>query len=105
MVRLIDADKLIDDIKKRGINKLSKDGDEVELTNFVKGLGEAIKIADAACVIDPVKHGRWVQMGPPNENSETLYRCSICDYLEVVPLYDTNNYCANCGARMDGDDK
>lgn len=52
---------------------------------------------------DAVKHGYWVQMGPPNENSETLYRCSICDYLDVMPLYDTHNYCGSCGARMDGD--
>ena len=29
-------------------------------------------------------------------------RCSICGYLEVVPLYDTNNFCGNCGAKMDG---
>ena len=99
-MRLIDADKLIDDIKKRGINKLSKGGDEVELTNFVKGLGEAIKIADTACVIDPVKHGHWIH----GSNSENIrVTCSECGY-KVNYFWDSWQdalHCPKCGAKMD----
>ena len=58
---------------------------------------------DVECNIDymptidaePVKHGRWIK-NPPTEAWE--YHCSLCgtqeDYKE--------NYCRNCGARMDG---
>ena len=109
-MRLIDADKLIDDIKKRGINKLSKGGDEVELTNFVKGLGEAIKIADTACVIDPVKHGHWIERYPTETTD--YFSCSVCNAgifvdnswrvsnKDVSEIY---RYCRGCGAKMEGD--
>lgn len=96
-VRLIDVDKLIDDIKKSGINKLSKGGDEVELTNFVKGLGEAIKIADTACVIDPVKHGNWILDETIKNPRYQIKTCSLCGCRANGNSF---NYCPNCGAKM-----
>ena len=86
-MRLIDADELIYGLK-------------TEFGQFA--MKYILAFIKAQPTIDPVKHGHWVQDGQPNKNSETLYRCSICGYLEVAPLYDTNNYCGNCGARMDG---
>ena len=99
-MKLIDADKLIDDIKKSGINKLSKGGDEVELTNFVKGLGEAIKIADTACVIDPVKHGHWEQVSDYDSNDNADFRCSVCQHGDTHAKDTAVNYCWYCGAKM-----
>lgn len=90
MARLIDADELIYGLK-------------TEFGQFA--MQYILAFIKAQPTIDPVKHGRWIQAGQPNENSQTLYRCSICGYLEVVPLYDTNNYCGNCGARMEGGEK
>lgn len=86
-MRLIDADELIYGLK-------------TEFGQFA--MKYILAFIKAQPTIDPVKHGHWIKAGQPNENSETLYRCSICGYLEVAPLYDTNNYCGNCGARMDG---
>ena len=97
-MRLIDADELI---------KMLQDTIDFNMKHntFFKSFSmqHILYILENMKTVDPVKHGRWIQAGQPNENSETLYRCSICGYLEVVPLYDTNNYCGNCGAKMDQD--
>lgn len=105
MARLIDADALVDAIKdKIAVDKEIYPDDEFSRFSRV-GMRSVIGIIKNQDTVDEVKHGHWVQMGPPNKNSETIYRCSICDYLDVTPLYDTHNYCGRCGARMDGDDK
>lgn len=49
---------------------------------------ERILAADVA----PVRHGRWKRYG------KNLGECSECG--EVVSV--RNNYCPNCGAKMDG---
>ena len=103
-MRLIDADELMEkfyDIEFNAKHELFGESRDLAL----EGLKHIKKALKGMPTIDPIKHGRWIQAGQPNENSETLYRCSICGYLEVVPLYDTNNYCGNCGARMDGGEK
>ena len=43
--------------------------------------------------VAPVKHGRWKRYG------KNLGECSECG--EVVAI--RNNYCPNCGAKMDGE--
>ena len=48
----------------------------------------SIPVADVA----PVVHGRWKRYG------KNLGECSECG--EVVAI--RNNYCPNCGAKMDG---
>ena len=104
-MRLIDADALVEDIKSEIDDDKEIYPDDKTSIIFRVGMKTVIRIVKNQDTVADVKHGHWVQMGPPNENSETLYRCSICDYLEVVPLYDTHNYCGSCGARMDGDSK
>lgn len=42
-----------------------------------------------------VVHGRW------NPCGSCGYRCSKCDFW--VTFRSLNNYCPNCGAKMDGD--
>ena len=43
-------------------------------------------------IVDPVKHGRWVEHGKDDN------RCSLCGWGVWV---NTNNYCPNCGAKME----
>lgn len=53
-----------------------------------------------------VKHGKWVLIGTNSHDYETSIeeKCSICG--RYVYRYDTqpqDNYCPNCGARMDSE--
>ena len=65
---------------------------------------------DAAPTIDaaPVVHGRWILLGKNEHDYETSVeeKCSLCG--RYVYRYDTelqDNYCPNCGAKMDKEDE
>lgn len=47
------------------------------------------------------RHGRWLHLhlDPDNITGHTKGECSICGKLRIV-----DNYCPNCGAKMDGDE-
>ena len=72
---------------------------------FDRGLDRAqraILDAPAADVVQ-VKHGRWIYTGKYGE-----YECSICHGIDAdcsdyysVHLVTEQNYCPNCGAKMD----
>lgn len=104
---VIDADELVDELEELADSYVDNNCSDftIGVRNLCRqqGVDAAIEVVKKQKPVDTVKRGGWIQAGQPNENSETLYRCSICGYLEVVPLYDTNNYCANCGAKMDQD--
>ena len=51
---------------------------------------EAIPAAD----VEPVRHGRWVQLPL---NGTRIWRCSKCETIGS-PQW---NYCPKCGSRMD----
>ena len=81
-------------IKKEDIEQKIQDG----LNNLVLG-HDAIEVLGMiyempAADVAPVRHGRWERYG------KNLGECSECG--EIVSV--RNNYCPNCGARMDGDD-
>ena len=51
--------------------------------------------------IQPVKHGRWIWDNSPEfGNPYGSYKCSECNERQSFK----ENYCPNCGAKMDGDD-
>lgn len=56
---------------------------------------ELLQALDAQCV----KHGRWIWDSNAPYREHGAYKCNNCgchsDFEE--------NYCCNCGARMDGD--
>ena len=57
--------------------------------------------------IEPIKHGRWIHehLASTNGGSYAVVRCSNC--LSQYPMTE-ENYCPNCGAKMDaqiGEDK
>jgi hypothetical protein len=68
--------------------------------NVFNWLSECFEIVDAP-TIDAVEvvHGRWKfnRGAAPNEKS---YFCSVCTDGESD--YGNDNYCHNCGAKMDG---
>jgi len=45
---------------------------------------------------DAVKHGSWIR-------GKRYIQCSVCNY-DYARLYP-DNYCSNCGAKMDLEDK
>lgn len=75
-MRLIDADALIDTL---GIS----DEDII-----FEGI-----LADAP-TIDAVRHGRWMEA---TREDPCYYVCSICGKMVDIE----ENYCPNCGAKMD----
>lgn len=54
----------------------------------------------AADVVE-VRHGRW-EMAPCNGVYDM--RCSACGFCPGIRFF-SSNYCPNCGARMDKEDK
>ena len=51
-----------------------------------------------AADVAPVRHGRWI---PLPHTGDCCYTCSKCGFLRDAYLIDTDNYCPNCGAKMD----
>ena len=47
--------------------------------------------------VDAVKHGRWI---PVDWKEPRRYGCSECHRM----VWQLENYCPNCGARMDGEE-
>lgn len=73
---------------------------------FDRGLDRAQRaILDApAADVAPVVHGRWIYIGKYGE-----YECSVCHGIDTdcSDYYSSHvvteqDYCPNCGARMDG---
>lgn len=51
--------------------------------------------------VQPVKHGRWIENSDPGQNINEHYMCSVCG--STFHNWANDNYCSNCGARMDGE--
>ena len=66
--------------------------------NYLIGTGRVNEAEEFA----PVRHGRWLHLhlDPDNITGHTKGECSICGKLRIV-----DNYCPNCGAKMDGDEE
>ena len=106
-MRLIDADALEKFLKRlrRELPKESRDfftRDEMIL-NFQQYVHLQPTIDDV-----PVVRGEWVLQGKNEHDYETSLeeKCSLCG--RYVYRYDTepqDNYCPNCGAKMDGKEK
>jgi hypothetical protein len=91
-MRLIDADAI--KLKKGFFEKVDN------VPKFYEWLGEQ-PIVDAV----PVMRGKWLKRN--NENYSPFDPCSsekicICNQCGYETDFETN-YCANCGAKMDGE--
>lgn len=48
------------------------------------------------------KHGHWIHTGRTNVLGGHQHKCSVCSYaLMVSNMCDNENYCCNCGSKMD----
>ena len=83
-----------DYIKREDAIKIINSGISIDTyadKRYVNGLFRAIRPADVA----PVRHGRWVVI---DAEEPRRYGCSECKRLS----WHMENYCGNCGAKMDG---
>lgn len=97
MARYINADKLRNEIKDL------PEQERIELM----GIYDVIRNQPPADVQE-VKHGKWIDKG-----NETVI-CSECKFLDVYTdeygegtldeYKSENQFCRNCGAKMDGKD-
>ena len=65
------------------------------------GTGDAIDIIDdfPAADVDQMRHGRWIY------DHWCEFKCSVCgEFSNSKPYRGKENYCPNCGAKMDGGD-
>lgn len=91
-MRLIDADALFDSFKQKEYFK----------TRTVAVISTK-QVIESAPTIDaePVRHGHWKKepflMG-------TTYRCNLCGENYGMP-HGIFDFCPNCGAKMDEEDK
>lgn len=67
---------------------------------MVKSMIHGEKASDVA----PVRHGRWIYIGKNGE-----YECSVCHGIDTdcsdyysSHVVSEQDYCPNCGAKMDG---
>lgn len=85
MTRLIDADALLERIKKDPLFPLVEE----------YGISGVIK-AEPTVEAEPVRHGRWI--------GGELGECSVCGHHGCASdIWNdcANQYCPNCGAKMD----
>ena len=81
----------------------------MSFTDMGEGIDLAMERVKDAPAIDaePVRHGRWIDM-QEDDATEGVWRCSVCGfdgYFDIMtPKECGENYCHNCGAKMDGDD-
>ena len=88
MARLIDADALLKDSDKReGAYGLIFSAEDIRNAPTIEA--------------EPVKHGKWIKMHS-KEGEESTWCCSECSYPVSIWMIK-ENYCPNCGSRMDGE--
>jgi hypothetical protein len=54
----------------------------------------------------PEAHGRWIYMPKESDAECGAYKCSMCNERFVEDFgFEEQNFCPNCGARMDGGER
>lgn len=90
--RLIDADKMIKDVKENYV-----------IYGYADFLNDFFQMVKEQPTVYAVRHGHWIWMG---EQGDSRYMCSVCKCKEEnVPTCNGEptiwEYCPNCGAKMD----
>ena len=78
--------------------------DEKSGEPYVIDIPQLLRRTTVSADVAPVVHGEWVLVGTNEHDYETSVeeKCSLCG--RYVYRYDTepqDNYCPNCGAKMD----
>lgn len=85
MSRLIDADKLEPDAEY----------DDGEYWAY-----SITQIENAPTIEPERKMGRWINVNDGKWNTIEVLKCSVCGEIDNR-MYKTDNFCPNCGARME----
>lgn len=89
-MRLIDADALRDGFLTQANDAWNKKA----MASWSLAFAECADCVEEAPTVDPVKHGRWDLI----DGCEPVrYGCSACHRM----VWHHENYCPNCGAKMD----
>lgn len=107
-MRLIDAEKLEQDLRKDAARILAGDDYGKDRQRLARGLIRAADICRAAETVDAVEHGEWIEEPVPvdtdDESVELVrLRCSAC-MREAYIAGKTGprmHYCPCCGAKME----
>ena len=78
--------------------------DGYEDHTFFNGCGnDFLAIMNKATIIDAVEvvHGQWIAVPSSDMMTGKAYKCSVCGKMRYGSF--TPNYCAICGAKMDGE--
>ena len=97
---LTDDKELVQQLEEENGVKVTYDYLETDIgETIVECLEDLSSSMDIA--VQPVKHGRWIWDNSPEfGNPYGSYKCSECKERQSFK----ENYCPNCGAKMDGDD-
>lgn len=95
MARLIDADVMIEYLRKQLCDNCHEQKDWCDVCDYAYLIDEMKKVP----TVEP-KHGHWI-----NKGFEPI-RCSLCgitdDAINGIPwAVKSFKYCPNCGAKMD----
>lgn len=95
-MRLIDADKLLENYNLKNADKRGGIGFETLMKYEVSDMIADAPTVDAA----PVVYGRWVVKYDESIGAR-FDTCSVCGYaLKAIGEGKRMNYCLNCGADM-----
>ena len=110
MARLIDADRLIEDIKSEIAEDKELYPDKDWIKYFDSGMRNVIRLVKRLPIQDPVKHGHWIHVD--ELPSGGYFKCSECNRQIFLNFEwkvsfenpaDEYRYCPGCGSRLDGD--
>lgn len=101
MAKYLDREALVEWLKRIPIIDLS-DGRRLCRVIMEDDFKKAIKKMPKGIIVDvaPVRHGRWIYHPDDLFPGDSTQECSLCHEEEYLTLYN-ENYCPNCGARMD----
>ena len=118
-MRQIDGDKLIATLNKvrRASDRWSREAErqrikELERAEWINRVfDDAVNKIIKTPIIAPLKHGRWIEYPDvlqfPDVLDESYIGCSQCKnvFSVIDNCTERFNYCPNCGAKMDKEEK
>lgn len=96
MSDLISKQKAIDEIREFQ-SQITLDGSLAWVNGMDEGFDHAVSVIELMDTVEaePVRHGHWIGLTDSN------FTCSECKETIYTWIGRQNNYCPNCGAKMD----
>lgn len=109
-MRLIDADELIEHLRKDPLFELVERYGIVDVINSrptvdiktIKAYSAGYEQGRLDKAVESGQRGRWERL---NVDDENIISCSVCGFADSIEFGERPyKYCPNCGAKMDGGD-